>query len=296
MTTLLRHRTFGTLRLTAALALALTTNGLCAGEFIETFDAPGVVPYSLSNSLGTAPAIVAGGPSGNFLRLVTTGVASDNAISFDETPLTSGPAPKGKILSFDFRLMGGTMPVGEGMASGHFTTAAHGATGPRNPGFLDPVKDWEKASFAGSVNISFDVSPNADKVNLNAFGTTIAEVDVSSMIDLNDGVFHHAILGVFPDPADNTKALIDVDIIEDVYGAATKHAVLVDFPAAINMNTLPGNRMMAGARTSADAQMTVDLDNLHVSVVPEPGMAGIALISTLGLILSRRRARQNLAD
>lgn len=294
MMTWLQFRTWRGFRRAAALAAVLTATGVEAGEFIETFDAPGVVPYSLSNSLGTAPAIVAGGPSGNFLRLVTSGVASDNAISFDETSLTTGPAPYGKILSFDFRLIGGTMPVGEGMATGHFTTAAHGATGPRNPGFLDPVKDWEKASFAGSVNISFDISPAADKVNQNAFGTTIAEVDVSSMVDLNSGLFHQAILGVFPDPADNTKAVIDVDIIEDIYGAAIKHSVLNDFPAAINMNALPGNRMMAGARTSADGQMTVDLDNLHV-IVPEPATAGLALLSSLGLILARRRTHRSVS-
>ncbi len=172
------------------------------------------------------------------------------------------------------------------------STAPWGATGGRNPGFEDPDDDWDQPAFAGVAMVGLNVSPDGDLINLNAFENELAAVDVGSFLDLDSGLFHRAILKVVPNPADSTKSLFDLDIIEDVHGAATRHNVLSAVPANINLSGLPGNRVLDGV-TAGDLLFSADIDNVGVSFIPEPASLGLALFAVAGwtsLLRSRRVA------
>ena len=272
-------------------------------EMFEDFDGGGTNAYSLTSSSGTAPSVLTGGPSGSYLRVVSLTASNNNSIAFDENLSVTGPAPKGKILSFDFRMSGdadNTAAGGccdsaaDGLGIGYHATPRWGATGPMNPGAAGAPDgaDWERPAFARAVTIGLDVFEKIDVVTLNAFGSTIAEVDVKPFLDLNNGLFHRGILTVLPNPANTDTALFDFDIIEDVHGAAISHKIMDDILADnVNLNGLPANRIIAGGRTGG-AFVNGDFDNISVRLVPEPAsltllvMAGIPAIGLL-----RRRSQ-----
>ena len=102
---------------------------------------------------------------------------------------------------------------------------------------------------------------------------------------------HRAILKVTPDPADSTKALFDLDIIEDVHGAATLHNVLSAVPANINLSGLPGNRVMAGV-TAGDLLFSADIDNVGVKFIPEPASLALVMFAVARWILPIRPRRE----
>lgn len=270
-----------------------------SGAMFEDFDGGGNTPYSLTNSSGAAPSIVAGGPSGNFLRVVNLNASNNNSIAFDENLSVTGPAKDGKILSFDFRMStnadndaaGGCCgSAADGLGIGYHATPRWGATGPMNPGAVAKPDggDWERPSFVRAVTVGLDVFDKIDVVTFNAFGTTLTEVDVAPMMNLNDGLFHRGILTVTPNPANTKTALFDFEIIEDVHGKALHHAIFTDVLAEnVDLNNLPGNRIIAGGRTGG-AFMNGDFDNIGVTHVPEPSSLSLAALALLGVVRRRR--------
>jgi len=262
------------------------------GQLRVDFDGGDNTPWTFDNSLGDAPAVVSGGPTGNFARLIPGSGNTNNSIAFDENATTTGPAVNGKILTADFRLsVDGAGPEIAGLGIGFGAIGPWGSSGPRNPGAEDAANDWNQPLFPGTVMLGFDVSPDKDVVNLNGMGSHIADVDVQPFLDLNSGLFHRAVLTVTPNPADPVTALFDVDIIEDVHGAAITHSIMSAVPANINLSALPGNRLFAGA-TSGNLLFTADLDNVGVTFIPEPSCVVLALFAVVGCLpLLRSRGR-----
>ncbi|MEZ6097644.1 MAG: hypothetical protein R3E01_01605 [Pirellulaceae bacterium] len=255
----------------------------------EDFDGGGTTPYSIANSVGAAPSLVAGGPTGSFLQLQNGTANANNAVAFNEDPTVTGPRPHGKILSADFRLtVNGASGETAALGFGYAAIGPWGTSGPRNPGFEDPAHDWNAPAYQGAVMVSIDVSPGSDVVSLSGFGSQLASVDVQPMLNLDDGKFHRGVLTVTPDPSDATKAMFDLDIIEDVHGAAISHSILAGLPANINLSGLPGNRVISGA-TSTNLEFTADLDNVGVRIIPEPGGLALALMALVGLCRMGRR-------
>lgn len=269
------------------------------GEMVENFDGGGNTPYSLTNSSGSPASIVAGGPTGSFLRITNLNGSNNNSIAFDENLSVTGPAKDGKILSFDFRMSsdadndaaGGCCgSAADGLGIGYHATPRWGATGPMNPGAVAKPDggDWERPAFVRAVTVGLDVFQNIDVVTFNAFGTTLKEVDVAPMLDLNNGLFHRGILTVTPNPENNLTALFDFEIIEDVNGKATHHSIFTDVLAEnVNLNSLPANRIIAGGRTGG-AFLNGDFDNISVRLIPEPSSMSLLGLALLGIVRRRR--------
>jgi hypothetical protein len=284
--------------LAASLALVC---GLPTAEaqLLEDFDGGGTTPFELFSTSGTAPEVMAGGPTGSFLRLTHLNGSNNNSVAFDEELSISGPAPLGFILSFDFRMSddqanadaGGCCgSAADGLGIGFFATSTYGTTGALNPA-VGGAGDWERPAFADAVSIGLDVFQNIDVVTLNALDLELAAIDVQPFLDLNNGLFHRATLRVVPDPGDPAAALLHLDIVEDVHGAAIDHSIIAAAALPLDLSTLPGSRIIAGGRTGG-AFVAGDIDNVRVSVIPEPGsIALLALAAACAVVPAVRRRR-----
>lgn len=278
-------------------AAALPANA----QLVVDFDGGDNTAWALTNSSGEAPAVLPGGPTGNFLRLANLTGSINNSVALDENLTVTGPAPHGKVLSFDFRMSdnqanadagGCCNSAADGMGIGYFGTPLYGASGPFNPAAQPGASPWERPVFPSAAVVGLDVFENIDVVTLNAFGGVLAEVDVRPLgLDLNNGVFHRGIFTVLPDPADSTKSLWSVDIIEDVHGSnPITHNVIASLPTDVDLGGLPLNRVISGSRTGG-AFMNADLDNISVRLVPEPCSMTLVGIGMLGLARLRSRSR-----
>ena len=282
----------------ASLAL-LFGHSTAEAQLFEDFDGGGTTPYELMSTSGTAPEVMAGGPTGSFLRLTHLNGSNNNSVAFDEDLSVSGPAPQGFVLSFDFRMSddqantdaGGCCgSAADGLGIGFFATSGYGTTGALNPA-VGGAGDWERPAFADAVAIGLDVFQNIDVVTLNALDTEVAAIDVAPFLDLNSGQFHRATFRVVPDPGAPGASLVHLDIVEDIHGAAIGHSIISAAAIPLDLSTLPGSRIIAGGRTGG-AFVAGDIDNISVSVIPEPGsIALLGVAAACALVAMRRRQR-----
>jgi hypothetical protein len=290
-----RSRPHADLSLLISLLAVFALPASVAHALSEDFDGGGTVPYTLTSSGSDVPSVMSGGPTGNFVRVSNLSVNNNNSIAFDEDPGQTGPAPTGLRLSFDFRMTddasntdaGGCCgSAADGIGIGLFDTATYGSTGGNNPG-ASFVAIWERPAFVSAFAIGLDVFQNLDVVNLNWGGVQVAEADVSAVLDLNDNLFHRAIVDIIPNGA---NALVNMDIVEDVNGLAATHAIFAgQVVSGMNLNTLFSYRVIAGGRTGG-AFTDGDFDNIRL--VPEPATHALTLGGLIAMIaLGRRPSR-----
>jgi hypothetical protein len=273
------------------LLLAVFGGGVNA-KLMENFDGGGTTPYSLTNSSGSAPAILNGGATGNYVRLTNLDGDNNNSIAFDEEPTQTGAEPAGVRLAFDFRIPGDQAnadaggccgSAADGMGIGLYATDTYGASGPANPAAGGAA--WERPNHPDAFAIGLDVFQNIDVVSLNWGGVQVAEADVQADLDLNNGLFHRAVVTITPSGSD---ALVDMDIIEDVQGVTILHQVFDDqLIPQMDLAALPGYRMIAGGRTGG-AFAASDLDNLVLVSIPEPTTTLLLVLGGVLLLAVRR--------
>ena len=269
-------------------------------DLIEDFDGGGSgIPFSLTNSSGGAPSIVAaGGSTGSFVRLANLNGSNNNSIAWDEDPSTTGPSPFGLTLAFHFRMTdddanaaaGGCCgSAADGLGIGLYSTATYGTTGPVNPATSGAV--WERPAHPDAFAVGLDIFQNIDVVNLNWGGSEVANASVQHIMDLNDGVWHRMIVALKPNGAD---ALVDVRIIEDVQGMTSIHNVFSNQAiVGLDLANLPNYRLIGGGRTGG-AFHNGDFDNIALFPTPVPPTA---LLTLSGLLILapyawRRHKRQ----
>jgi hypothetical protein len=133
--------------------------------------------------------------------------------------------------------------------------------------------------------VGLDVFQNIDDVNLNWNGVEVANAAVAPL-DLNSNVFHRADLVLMARTDGSTD--VSLDIIEDVYGAATPHSIYSNFNVpGMDLLNIFDYRFIAGGRTGG-AFLDGDIDNIALQeYTPEP--ATLALLGLATLALRRRR-------
>lgn len=283
-------------KILAMCALAFALMGSAANAaLVEDFDGGGNTPFNLTNSGGGAPAVLAGGPDGNFVRITNLNGSNNNSIAFDRNPSASGSTNNFIRMNYDFRMTdnaananaGGCCgSAADGLGIGLFQTSTYGATGGVNPSTLVGGA-WERPRFADAFAIGMDIFSNIDVVTLNFNGAEVAAADVRSFLDLNSNLFHRTNVEIHN--AGGGNALVDMTIIEDVHGIAVAHTIFSQqLVTGLDLQNLGDYRVIAGGRTGG-AFTAGDFDNISVSAVPEPTTAALGLLGIFGMVARRRR-------
>jgi large repetitive protein len=159
------------------------------GYTAQDFDADGL-PYVASSSGSTVPAVVAGGPTGNFLRLLPGSVTGTNTVAFTNTH--PGVTPARVDVRFDLRITR-VSNQGDGIGFAWLNPGVWGNSG-SVPQF------GEEVNLAGSFGVGFDPQQNSGEVSSNHVslhfnGAKLAEFNLDTLLPgfrLDDGQFHRA--------------------------------------------------------------------------------------------------------
>lgn len=238
-------------------------------HFVQTGTTPGPIVHS-------------GGPGGNFLRLVNDGVnGQTNSVAFAATERGLNQTSR-IVAGFDFRVTDGP---GAGRADGFsmllIPTGTYGANGTGAA-----VGTAEEPNIAGVIAIGFDVYPGVNDVSLH-FGSEVVNVPVSTgAINLSAGLFHHAELNLVDNGAVVVATLI---LTPDILGVPGAPVVAFSNVVIPGLSDLYAFRAQFTARTGGE-NVSVDIDNIDITTVPEPASACLGLLSLAALALRRRRA------
>ena len=264
---------------------------------IQDFDDPS---YALTrHGAEPGPAIVSGGPAGNFVRLTHDIGNQSNTIAFDVDPSATGPQPQGITFEFDFRMSDEAGHTGccgqraDGFGIGLFATSTYGTTGAGPP---NGAIVWERPAFPDAFTIGFDIfdsgggpAVDGNTVTLNWAGSEVAANTLADF-PLNSGVFHRVHKTVTPEGA---NARVSVSILPDVFGAGGDAIQVFDnvLVSGLDLNNLPEFRLIAGGRTGG-AFHDGDLDNIMLQAVPEPSTVSLSLLGLVGLLACTCRQRK----
>ena len=278
-----------------ALASSVAVQGQVA--LLETFDGGGVnSTYNVTVTSGaTAPAVMSGGPTENFLRVTYLEQSNNRSVAWDYVPIGG----KQVGIYFDFRMTDDAANAGaggccgqaaDGLGIGLFSTATYGMTGGINPG---DGNEWENSAFDDALVLHFDIfdsgggqgTPDGNQAKLTWNGSLL--INATPSFEINNNVFNRAALILSDAGSDSVASL---RLIEDVNGAAVIHDVFqVTVPGLdLDAGALP-YRLIVGGRTGG-AYHNGDLDNIVITGVPEP--ATYALVGLgFGLLALLRRKR-----
>lgn len=248
----------------AILALALASPAFAAT--VQNFDDPGSAHVLTQHAAPPPPAIVAGGPTGNFLRVATTAtIPQNNSIAFART---DPGAFCDVVAEFDLRM---TPVVGraDGMGFALLNTANWGSSGavaPQAPWFVA-----EEPNFAGSLGVGFDLFQSNDigeinnnHVSIHFNGVRLQDFDAGA-VDLGSGAFLHARIEIHAG-----DATPNVDVILTPSGGSPV-AVVTDFPVP-GLEPYEGRAWIGGRSGGQSAHH--DLDNVDVTFTGCPATLG----------------------
>ncbi|MCK6548048.1 Ig-like domain-containing protein, partial [Myxococcota bacterium] len=217
---------------------------------LQDFDGATGAPYTLAHHLGLFSAqVLAGGPTGSFLRLAQDGTTDTvNSIAFPRSGV--GAAPVRVVLDFDFRFAGSGCSA-DGFGVLYLPTSMHGTSGPA------PQFD-EEPELPQAIGVGLDLYDNApelfggNQVSLHWNGALISEQD--GIIPMANGQFHHARITL---RANGATTLVDV-VLSVPGGSATPVVTGTAIPAA-----LYEGRFAIAARTGG-CTAHHDIDNVAV--------------------------------
>ncbi|TAK56497.1 MAG: hypothetical protein EPO25_00385, partial [Gammaproteobacteria bacterium] len=252
------------------------------GYTSQDFDAPGLPWVDARYGSAGAPAVVAGGPTGNFLRLLPGDASGTNTIGFTSTHPAGGAATV--TVEFDLRIT----PVsnqGDGLGFAWLGTDRWGNGG-------DAPQFGEEPNVGGSFGVGFDPSNNSEvsdnHVSLHYDGIELTEIDLTPLIGgfrLDSGLFHHARI-----------------VLQSVEGGSAVSVYLTPnggSEVAVVENYFIGGmyayagRAAFGARNGSGTwRGDYDLDNVAISVVAgsptvPPALLGTTVSGTLATASER---------
>lgn len=241
--------------------LVLLLSATTVADTVQNFDVAGSA-YTLGrHSVGPAASIVAGGPSGNFLRLAAgSSVNTLNTIGFDRTD----PGAFCTItLDFDFRITPGSGSA-DGLGVTLLGTAFHDSAG--------VVVGAEEPNFAGSLGVGFDVFQNTGELDDNHIsvhfdGAVVSVLEVSNVIDLDGtaGQFIHARVVITANAGSG-------DLTVELTPPGGSAVILIDAVPVPGLRLYEA-RLQFGARTGGQTA-DHDLDNINLTYGDCPDVVG----------------------
>lgn len=221
---------------------------------IDTFDPPNTNVTATQTGSAPGPAVTAGGPSLQFLRLVNDNVNNQrNHYAYDATDLLAAGTQYSTITAkFDFAGFSSNQAA-DGFSFSLIPTSTYGTTGAGNTGF------GEAASAAGTFGVGFRVYPagtnhvatywdNAELFRYHVDPTTVS---------FSNGTWNRAQLDI---QSVGPGSYVKLQLIGDVNGTPQNLTVYDRYVLDL---TGYENRVQFSARTGG-ADMNVDLDNIDV--------------------------------
>ena len=242
-------------------AFAWMTLSAGAATFHDFDNLFGGTPYTLvQNNNAPGPTIVAGGPTGAFLRLTTQANFLNNAVDFS---LSDAGAFNQIIADFDFRITPGVGGAADGFGFALLNTANYGAMGAvESPGNVL----YEEPNLLGSLGVGFDVYPspgdiNGNHVSIHFNGAKLQDFDAGT-INLASGQWIHAKITMRPG-----NGFSDVSVVLTPAGGQAT-TILTNF---VVQGFAPyEGRVHFGARTGG-LNAFQDLDNINVQFANPQG-------------------------
>jgi hypothetical protein len=237
------------------IAVALAARCLIAGSgfaaLIDNFDPPN--PNVTSTQAGSAPGptVTAGGPTGQFLRLMQDGTGGqDNRYSYDRTDVGAFSTI---TADFDFRGFSANQPA-DGFSIALLPTSAYGTSG-GGPGYTA-----EEPNAGGTFGVGFDNHPGGqNNVSTHFDGSQRNEKRVAlSDVSFRNGVMHHAQVSL---QQIGQGSNVRIDLTNDINGAASPTVTPLHHYIA---GLVPYENRVHFAARSGGADMDVDLDNINV--------------------------------
>ena len=220
-------------------------------------------------------------PNGDYLRLMHDNNNQTNSVAFDQQSDGIVGSASGIVAEFDTRMTPGGNP-GDGFSMMLIPTATYGTTGLgaiTQGGFVS-----EEPNAPGVFGLAFDLYNGGspfNEISLHWNGNAVTAGDPG--FDLDSSLFHHVRLTLTESGSD---VLASLSLIPDVFGSPGAQVNLFSDLLIPGMS-LYDYRVEFGAR-SGGATVAVDLDNISVNTVPEPGSAAMLCLG-LGVLLRRRR-------
>lgn len=217
----------------------------------------------LQNNLAPAPAILAGGPTGAFLRLTTTNNGVNNSMDF---AVSDAGTYSLIVADFDFRITPGPNGASDGMGFALLNTGNFGQDGGVE---LGGNVLYEEPNLANSLGVGFDIYRNVENgelydnhVSIHFNGLKLGEFDATAF-NLASGLWIHA--KITAQPGNNASnpgspgGLVTVVLSNANVNAFT----IVNNFFVTNLVPYEG-RVHFGARTGPALSASHDLDNINV--------------------------------
>ena len=250
--------------LSTSIAMLLATSAFAA-DTVQNFDAAGTAATSTQSGSAPGPAILGGGPGGNFLRLLNDGVNGQaNSYTFDNT---NDGNYSTITASYDFR-MGGGGGNADGFSFLLIPTSIYGNTGIGAGGFTA-----EEPNVASVFAIGHDVYQD-NAISLHWSGEELSNIspNAGSVIDFANNVFNRATVTL---TQVGNSSNVTVSVTKDVFGSPQ---VLQLIHQAVNVQPYANRAQFTGRTGGLD--MNVDLDNINVAytgtaaALPAPPVTG----------------------
>jgi len=245
---------------------------------MQDFDGGGTASTTRQLDSAPGPAVLAGGPTGNYMRLINDGVNNNrNAVAFDQAP--DGVNPSGSIsVDFDVRFTDASGLPADGGSMLLIPTSTYGALGDGWGG----GGSAEEPNLAGAFAIGMDLHPaegpqNVNDISVHWNGSEIANVRMNNAdVNLDAGVFHRVHAELVEGVGAGGDVAVTVTITPDIHGVPGTPYTPIDNVTMTGMHSFADYRVEFTGRTGG-RNVSMDLDNIQVAAgAPLGGTAAFA--------------------